>query len=219
MKTRIILADDHKLLREGVKALLSQQSGMEVVAEADDGRTTVHLVKKLSPDVVIMDISMPDLNGIEATRQILKSSPKVKVIALSMHSDKRFILEMLNAGASGYLLKDCALDELINAIHAVVSNRSFISPSIAEVIIKEKEYRHIVSKENLSVFSLLTVREREVLQFLAEGKTVKEIAYDLHLSVKTIETYRQNIMAKLDIHTIAGLTKYAIREGITSLNP
>lgn len=215
MKTRIILADDHKLLREGVKTLLSKQSSMEVVAEADDGRTMVRLAEKLSPDVVIMDISMPDLNGIEATRQIIGSSPKIKVIALSMHSDKRFILEMLNAGASAYLLKDCALDELINAVRAVVSNRSYISPSIADVIVKE--YRHIISKENLSVFSLLTAREREVLQLLAEGKTTKEIAYDLHLSVKTVETYRQNIMEKSDIHTIAGLTKYAIREGLISL--
>jgi len=175
----------------------------------------VDLATKLKPDVIIMDVSMPDMNGIEATSRIIEKTPKIKVIALSMHSDRQFIIEMLNAGASGYILKDAAFSELINAIHAVMANRSYLSPEIAHIMIEE--FKHILSKEKLSVFSILTPREREVLQLIAEGKTTKEIAFKLKVSVKTAETYRQNIMDKLDIHTIAGLTKYAVREGLTTL--
>ena len=215
MSIKVILADDHKIMRDGLKSMLEKQRDIEIIAEASDGRTTVELAIKLKPDVIIMDVAMPDMNGIEATRQIIKKSPKIKVVALSMHSDKQFILEMLNAGASGYLLKDCAFHELINAIHSVASNRSYLSPEIADAMIKE--YKHVISKESLSVFSLLTSRERQVLQLIAEGKTTKEIAYTLKVSTKTIETYRQQIMYKLDIHTIAGLTKYAVREGLTSI--
>ncbi len=188
---------------------------MEVVGEAENGRKTVQLVQELLPDVVIMDIAMPDLNGIEATRQIIANTPGVKVIALSMHSDRRFMVEMLNSGASGYLLKDCAFEELINAIRAVVANRIFLSPMIADTVIKD--FTCLFSKINISVFSNLTSREREVLQLLSEGKTTKQIAFHLNVSVKTVETYRQQIMGKLDIHSIAELTKYAIREGLTSL--
>jgi DNA-binding NarL/FixJ family response regulator len=212
---KVIIADDHKIMRNGLKSMLEKQRDIEIIAEASDGRTTVDLAMKLKPDVIIMDVSMPDMNGIEATRQIIKKSPEIKVVALSMHSDKQFILEMLTAGASGYLLKDCAFHELINAIHSVASNRSYLSPEIADVMIKE--YKHVISKESLSVFSLLTSRERQVLQLIAEGKTTKEIAYTLKVSTKTIETYRQQIMYKLDIHSIAGLTKYAVREGLTSI--
>jgi len=212
---KVIISDDHKIMRDGLKSMLEKQRDIEIIAEASDGRTTVELAIKLKPDVIIMDVAMPDMNGIEATRQIIKKSPKIKVVALSMHSDKQFILEMLNAGASGYLLKDCAFHELINAIHSVASNRSYLSPEIADAMIKE--YKHVISKESLSVFSLLTSRERQVLQLIAEGKTTKEIAYTLKVSTKTIETYRQQIMYKLDIHTIAGLTKYAVREGLTSI--
>jgi DNA-binding NarL/FixJ family response regulator len=212
---KVIIADDHKIMRDGLKSMLEKQRDIEIIAETLDGRTTVELAMKLKPDVIIMDVSMPDMNGIEATRQIIKKSPKIKVIALSMHSDKQFILEMLNAGASGYLLKDCAFHELINAIHSVASNRSYLSPEIADVMIKE--FKHVISKESLSAFSLLTPRERQVLQLIAEGKTTKEIAYTLKVSTKTIETYRQQIMDKLDIHSIAGLTKYAVREGLTSI--
>lgn len=215
MSIKVIIADDHKIMRDGLKSMLEKQRDVEIIAEASDGRTTVELAIKLKPDVIIMDIAMPDMNGIEATRQIIEKSPKIKVIALSMHSDKQFILEMLNAGASGYLLKDCASHELVNAIHSVASNRSYLSPEIADVMIKE--FKHVISKENLSAFSLLTPRERQVLQLIAEGKTTKEIAYTLKVSSKTIETYRQQIMDKLDIHTIAGLTKYAVREGLTSI--
>ena len=215
MSTRILLADDHKIVREGLRALIEKQPGMEVVAEAENGRTAVELVKKLLPDVVIMDVAMPDLNAIEATRQILTQTPEAKVIALSMHSDRRFVVEMLRAGASGYLLKDCAFEELIHAIRAVVINRTYLSPKIADIVIKD--FVRLFPKTEFSVFSVLTPRQRQVLQLLSEGKTTKEIATHLQVSVKTIETYRQQIMDKLDIHSIAELTKYAIREGLTTL--
>jgi len=216
MSVRIILADDHKIVREGLRALIEKRPGFEVIAEAEDGRTTVKLTKELSPDIVIMDIAMPDMNGIEATRRIIEQVPNVKVIALSMHSDIRFVVEMLKAGASGYLLKDCASEELTNAIRAVMKNRTYLSPDIADIVIKD--YSRLISKENLSVFSILTAREREALQLLAEGKTTREIATLLKISVKTVETYRQKIMDKLNIYSIAELTKYAIREGLTSLD-
>ncbi|MEW6586546.1 MAG: response regulator transcription factor [Nitrospirota bacterium] len=215
MNIRILLADDHKIIREGLKALIDRQSDMNVIGEAEDGRTTVRLAGELCPDIVIMDISMPDMNGIEATRQIVGHGPGVRIVALSVHSDKRFVAEMLNAGAAGYLLKDCAFEELVNAIHSVASNRSYLSPSITDLMLRD--YRHILSKETLSVFSLLTAREREVLQLIAEGKSTKEIAHDLNVSVKTVETYRQQIMEKLDLHSIADLTKYAVKEGLTTL--
>jgi DNA-binding NarL/FixJ family response regulator len=202
-------------MREGLRALIEKQPDMEVVAEAENGRMAVQLARKLFPEVVVMDIGMPDLNGIEATRQILANNPKVKVIALSMHSAKRFVIEMLKAGSSGYLLKDCAFEELALAVRTVISNKVYVSPSINGMMIKE--YVHNLSKTEFSVASILTPREREVLQLLAEGKTTKQIAFSLNVSVKTIETYRQQIMHKLNLHSVAELTKYAIREGITSL--
>ena len=215
MSIRVFFADDHQIVREGLRTLLKKQPDMEVVGEAENGRKTVQLVQELLPNVVIMDIAMPDLNGIEATRQIIANTPGVKVIALSMHSDRRFVVGILNAGASGYLLKDCAFEELINAIRAVVANRIFLSPKIVETVIKD--FSHLFQKLDISVFSNLTSREREVLQFLSEGKTTKQIAFHLDVSVKTVETYRQQIMDKLGIYSIAELTKYAIREGLTSL--
>jgi two-component system, NarL family, response regulator NreC len=202
-------------MREGLRTLIEKQPDMKVVAEAENGRTVVQLAQKLVPEVVVMDIGMPDLNGIEATRQILSHNPKVKVIALSMHSAKRFVVEMLKAGASGYLLKDCAFEELALAIRTAIVNKVYVSPSINDMMIKE--YVHNLSESEFSVASILTPREREVLQLLAEGKTTKQIAASLKVSVKTIETYRQQIMHKLNLHSVAELTKYAIREGITSL--
>ncbi len=216
MSIRILLADDHKIVRDGLRALLKNQSGMEVIAEAGDGRSTVQMVQELLPNVVIMDIAMPDMNGIEATRQITATAPNVKIVALSMHSDKRFVAEMLKAGASGYLLKDCAFEELDNAIRAVIANRIYLSPKLADIIIKD--YTRLFPKTEFSVFSILTFREREVLQLLAEGKTTKEISSSLNISAKTVETYRKQLMDKLDIHSIAELTKYAVREGLTSLD-
>jgi two-component system, NarL family, response regulator NreC len=215
MSIKIILADDHKIIREGLHALLEKNSSMEVVAEAQDGLTTVRLAKKLLPDIVIMDIGMPDMNGIDATRQIISETKGIRVIALSMHSDRRFVLQMLKAGASGYLLKDSAFEELELAIQTVISGQPYLSPKITDVVIKE--YIHNIPANETTAFSALTAREREVLQLLAEGKTTKQIAVYLNISIKTIETHRQQVMEKLNMHSIAELTKYAIREGLTSL--
>jgi two-component system response regulator NreC len=216
VKLRILLADDHKIVREGLRTLIEKQPGTEVVGEADSGRMALKLTRELKPDVVIMDITMPDLNGIEATRQIHSEIPGVKVIALSMHSDKRLVAGILMAGASGYLLKeDCDSGELARAIRAVATNQTYLSPKIGEVVIKD--YVRHLSMTASSPFSILTPREREVLQLLAEGKNTKEIASSLHVSVKTVETHRNKIMEKLDIRSIAELTKYAIRERLTPL--
>jgi DNA-binding NarL/FixJ family response regulator len=215
MSTRILLADDHKIIRDGLRALLEKEPDMEVVGEAQDGLTTIKLAKKLLPNIVIMDIGMPDMNGIDATRQILTETRGIKVIALSMHSDRRFVLQMLKAGASGYLLKDSAFEELASAIKTVMAGQPYLSPKITDVVIKE--YIHALPKNEVSVFTALTVREREVLQLIAEGNATKQIASHLSVSVKTIETHRQQIMEKLNIHSIAELTKYAIREGLTTL--
>ncbi|MEK6652720.1 MAG: response regulator transcription factor [Nitrospirota bacterium] len=215
MKVRIILAEDHTIMREGLRTLLEKQQNFEVVAEAGDGRTAVRLTQELLPDVVVMDVNMPDLNGIEATRQIITDNPGIKVIALSMYSDKQFIVEMLQAGASGYVLKDAAFEEILHAINCVVKGQTYLSPSITTFVLKD--YLQQSSKVDYTAFSILTDREREVLQLIAEGKTTKEIASILHVSTKTIETHRQQIMKKLNSHSIAELTKYAIREGITSV--
>lgn len=212
---KVLLADDHKIVRDGLRNLLEKQQDITVAGEAEDGREALQLARKLSPDVVIMDIAMPDLNGIEATRQILSEIQNVKIVALSMHSDKRYVSEMLKAGASAYLLKDCAFEELITAIRTIMKGKIYLSPGIAGVVIED--YIRKGSKTDSSVFSLLSDREREVLQLMAEGRTTKEIAEHLYVSVKTVETHRTNIMTKLDIHSIAELTKYAIREGLTSL--
>lgn len=174
MSIRIILADDHAVLRHGLSKSLQNEKDMEVIAQAKDGHSTVELAKELSPDVIIMDIGMPDLNGIEATRQIIEELPQIKVIALSMHSSKNFIIEMFKAGASGYLLKDCEFDELVNAIHTVVADKKYISPSISDTVIENYVLNFPKTKD--SAFSVLSKREREVLQLLTEGKTTKQIA-------------------------------------------
>jgi DNA-binding NarL/FixJ family response regulator len=215
MSVRILLADDHRITRQGLRSLLEKQPDMEVVAEAENGRTTQRLVEELLPDVVIMDISMPDLNGMEATRWIVNKFPDVKVIALSMHSDASFVTEMLRSGAAGYLLKDCAFEELARAIRTVLDDKTYLSPSISGVVVED--YLHRLSKPDFSNSEVLTGREREVLQLMAEGSSTKQIAMKLHISVKTVETHRRQIMSKLDIHTVAELTKYAVRKGLTSL--
>jgi DNA-binding NarL/FixJ family response regulator len=207
MNIKILLADDHKIVSDCLEPLLNKQPDMQVVARAENGQMAVRLTQKMEPDVVIMDIAMPDLNGIEATRQIIAHCPGVKVIALSMNSGRRFVTGILNAGASGYLTKNCSFEELVSAVRNVVANKKYLSPEISDIVIEE----------TLPTSSLLTTREREVLQLLAEGMTVKEIASQLHRSIKTIHTHRKQIMEKLGIHSIAELTKYALREGLTSL--
>ena len=215
MSMRIILADDHKIIRDGLRSLLEQEEDIEVVAQAKTGHETIELVAKFVPNVVIMDIAMPDMNGIEATRHIINSFENVKIIALSMHSDRKFVIEMLKAGASGYLLKNCAFEELANAIRTVTAGKTYLSPSITDVVVDN--YVRGSGDNEPSVFSVLTRREREVLQLLAESKTTKQVAIILHISPKTVETHRLKIMKKLDLNNVAALTKYAIREGLTSL--
>lgn len=188
---------------------------MEVVAEAEDGREAISLVREFTPDITIMDITMPNLNGVEATRQITAELAKTRIIALSIHSNRRFVSDMLRAGASGYILKDCLFDELVQAIRVVTGGGVYLSPTITGVVIDD--YVNHLSMPSESQSLVLNDREREVLQLLTEGKNAKEIARDLHVSVKTIEANRRNIMEKLDIHSIAELTKYAVREGLTSL--
>ncbi len=211
---KVVIADDHVIVRDGLRSLLERQPDMEVVAEAENGRMALKLVKELSPDVVIMDIGMRELNGIDATRQIVKMSPGVKVLALSMYSDKRFIKGMLKAGASGYMLKDSAFKELIDAIRVIVENKIYISPSVANII--TEDYLKQSPESDGSTRSLLSSRELEVLQLLVEGMSTKQIASSLRLSIKTIESHRSRIMKKIDINNIADLTRYAIREGIIS---
>lgn len=217
MSIRVILADDHTILRHGLSKLIQQQEDMEVIAQAGDGHSTVELTRELSPDIVIMDIGMPDLNGIDATQRIIHDFQKVRVIGLSMHSGKKFVIEMLKAGASGYLLKDCAFEELIIAIKTVASGKIYLSPAISDVVV-ENYVRNNAEKQS-SAFSLLSQREREVLQLMAEGKTTKKIARQLHISPKTVEGHRLRLMAKLNLDNVAKLTKYAIQEGLTSPEP
>ena len=216
MKTvKILIADDHQILREGLKSLLEKQPGFAVVAEAEDGFSAIDGVKKHKPDIAILDIGMPDLNGIEVTRKIRSETAETRVIALSMHADRRFVMGILEAGAKGYLLKDSAFAELVTAVTAVAKGKTYLSPSIAETVVKSSLEKSDRGEQGSSV--LLSGREREVLQLVAEGKSTKEIAFKLFVSAKTVETHRKQIMDKLNIRTVAGLTKYAIREGLTSL--
>lgn len=214
MRIRVVLADDHAIVRHGLSRAIQQEDDMEVVGQAEDGHAAIELARELSPDVVIMDITMPDLNGIEATREIRRESPNVKVIALSMHSAKRYVTEMFKAGAAGYLLKDCDFEELARAIRTVANGNIYVSPSVSSVVVGD--FVHGEQESKSSAFSVLTQREREVLQLLAEGKTTKQIALRLYISPKTVEAHRLHIMTKLDIDNVAQLTKYAIQEGLTS---
>jgi two-component system, NarL family, response regulator NreC len=215
MSINVLLADDHKIVRDGLRILIEARN-MNVVAEAENGQKAINLARELHPHVVIMDISMPDMNGIDATRKIISDLPETKVIALSMHADRHFVTGMLEAGASGYLLKDCAFEELVNAIHTVLANHTYLSPSIADIVVKN--YVSKASGNSVVVSSELTPRERELLQLLAEGMTAKQIAAELHVSVKTVETHRRNITQKLGAASVAELIKYAIREGLTTID-
>ena len=212
--TRVLLADDHKILRQGLRTLLEQEKDIQIVGEADNGRSSVKLTGELAPDVVIMDVAMPDLNGIDATRRITEAEPRTRVLALSMHSDGRYVKGMLQAGARGYILKDCAAEELTHAIRTVMAGQIYVSPGVTGTIVNDYVRQLTAADEPAT----LTRREREVLQLLAEGGSTANIAAGLHLSVKTIETNRKRIMDKLDLRSIAELTKYAIREGITTVD-
>jgi DNA-binding NarL/FixJ family response regulator len=215
MSIKVLIADDHQIIREGLHAMLEKEPGIEVVGEAENGRIALRMARELIPDVIIMDVAMPDLNGIEATRQIVAEFSTVKVIALSMHDDRRFVLNMFKAGAKGYMLKDCAFNDLAKAIRVVVANKTYLSSEIADIVVRD--YLCSAPSKESSAFHLLSSREREVLQLLAEGEGTNQIAEKLHISSKTVETYRSQIMAKLKIRSVAELTKYAIREGLTML--
>jgi DNA-binding NarL/FixJ family response regulator len=215
MGVKILLVDDHQIMRDGLRSLIEKQPNMEVVAEAENGRTAIKLNRKFRPDVVVMDIHMPDLNGIDATRQIVKEFPGTKIVAFSMHTDHQFVAGALKAGVSGYLQKDSAFEELARAIRTVVANQTYLSSKIAGSVVRD--YVDKMAVEEAMSPAALTAREREVVQLYAEGRTTKQIAEGLNLSVKTVETHRRHIMEKLDITSIAELTKFAIREGLTSL--
>lgn len=219
MSQKVLLVDDHRILRQGLKALLEHQSDLQVIGEAEDGREAMAMVQSLRPDIVLMDISMPNLNGIDATRRILETSPATKVIALTALSSSNLVRDILKAGAARYILKDSAVDDLIKAIQTVLAGRVFISPRVAANVVDGLMNQQVGQVPEVpSVFNRLTPREREVLQLMAEGKATKEVARDLKVSVKTAETHRRAIMEKLDIHSVAELTKYAVREGLTSLD-
>lgn len=216
MTIRILLADDHDLVRKGFRSLLESQPDMQVVAEVGEGRAALLAARDLDPDIVIMDVAMPGLNGVEATRQLLQETPRTKVLALSMHSAGRIVAQMLQAGAQGYLLKSCALEELVRAVRTVAEGKTYLCPEVAGKVVQG--YLQRPAAEEQAGCACLTDREREVLQLVAEGKATKVIANLLELTVKTVEGHRHNIMHKLGIHSVAELTKFAIREGLTPLD-
>ena len=214
MTIRIIIADDHGIMREGLAAMLGRQADLQIVAQACDGLELVRLARELNPDLVITDLSMPGLNGIEAVGRLRADAPDIKVLCLSVHQEKRLAAAVMDAGASGYLLKDCAFEELLRAVRSVLANQTYISPRIAGALVQH--YRERPPRGH-SAFTELTGREREVVQLIAEGYTTKAIAERLHLSAKTIGTHREHIMEKLRLNGTAQLTRYAIREGLADL--
>jgi len=207
---KILLVDDHKMMRDGLRAILENE-GMQVVGEAANGREAIELARRVRPEIVVMDISMPELNGIDATRRLVAELPGIKVIGLSVNADRRYVVAMFEAGAVGYLLKNSASEELMQAVRAVAGDLTYVSPSVAAVVVDSRATPHSQDRR-------LSPREREVLQLLAEGKSSKEIATSLNVAVPTVETHRRQIMDKLNLRTIAELTKHAIREGLTSLD-
>jgi len=221
--TRVLLAEDHTLVRAGIRALLQNLTGIQVVAEASDGREALRLIKTYQPDVVLMDIAMAGLNGLEATARVTKEFPTVRVIILSMHSTEEYVAQALRAGAAGYLLKDAAAAELELAVTAVARGETYLSPAVSKHVIADYLRRAGGGETSggegaPSTSALLTPRQREILQLIAEGRSTKEIAAILHLSVKTVETHRTQLMARLDVHDIAGLVRYAIRIGLVAVD-
>lgn len=216
MDVRILIADDHRLMREGLCALIDRSPGMKVIAQAESGRQAVELSREFKPDIVIMDINMPDLNGMDAARLILKEQPDLKIIAVSIHSKRQFVIEMLKSGASGYLPKNCAFEELENAIRVVSNHQHYLSPQITGIVLQD--YVFGGSIDTGTVFTTLTLREREVLQLVAEGLKTDDIASRLFVSAKTISFHRNNIMEKLGLKNMAELIRYAIKEGLVSVD-
>ena len=214
-KVRILLADDHTVMRAGLRALLERQPNLEVVGEGENGRQTVELAVSLRPDVVVMDVGMPVLNGIEATKTIVTQCPTIAVIILSMHADESYVMRALRAGARGYLLKDSAAADLMGAIQAISQGKSFFSPNVSRIL-AEDYVRVLKQKGAVDIYDLLTSREREILQLLAEGKANKEVATALNISPYTVETHRGHILQKLNLHNTAELVLYAVRKGIIS---
>ncbi len=216
MTVRILIADDHKMFRDGLRKLLETKPGLAVVAEAETGLAVLDVVAGQEVDLVIMDVSMPGLNGIDATRKLMECEKPPRVVVLSMHDDRRFIINMLKAGASGYLLKDCGFPELVQAIAAAMKGEIWLSRRINDSVVRD--YIRLANHSESGVRELLSARECEILQLLAEGVSTKAIADKLCVSVKTVESHRKRIMDRLDLHSLAALTKYAIREGLTSLD-
>lgn len=216
MKTKIVLVDDHAIVRQGLKALIEKRPDMQVVGEAANGREAVRMSGRLNPDVIIMDINMPDLNGIDAAQQISDASTGAKVIALSMYSDKRFVLGMLKAGAAGFLLKESAFAELMTAVDAALAGQIYLSPKITGSVIDN--YLHSLADADISAVYLLSSGERQVLQLIAEGRTTRDMAACLNISVKTVEARRKKIMEKLNLNSLAALIKFALREGLSSID-
>jgi two-component system, NarL family, response regulator NreC len=210
---KVVLADDHRMMRDGLRAVL-ERAGVEVVGEAANGHEAIAEVRRLRPEILVVDITMPELNGIDAARRVTAELPGIKVIALSMNSDRRYVIAMLEAGATGYLLKNSASDELLNALAVVTRGQTYLSPAIAGSVVEQAVGRAPSSRREAE--RPLSVREREVLQLIAEGKSSKGIAATLEIAVTTVETHRRQIMDKLNLRTVAELTKYAIREGLTS---
>jgi len=207
-RIRILLADDHPVVRRGFQMILAEQSDMEIVGEAGNGREALELAAKLKPDVVVMDVAMPELNGIEATRRMAENAPHARVLALSMHKDSVYVREILRAGARGYLLKDSVAADLVSAVRAIAAGEGYLSPAVSDAVLDDYR-RHVTNP-----IDLLTSREREVLQMLAEGKTNKEIAGILNLSVYTVDAHRGRIMEKLNVHSINELVRFAVRNGL-----
>jgi RNA polymerase sigma factor (sigma-70 family) len=215
-KIRVVLADDHRMMRDGIRAFLEQQKDITVVGEASDGREAVRLVTRLRPDVVVMDISMPLLNGIEATRLIRRDCPQVRILILTVHESRDYVAHLLTAGANGYIIKRAAGQDLVHAIQALHRGEVFLDPSIAKVVV-EDYIRRLQAGASMGVHDVLTSREREILQLVAEGYTNREIAELLHISPKTVSNHRSRIMKKLDLHDRGELIKYAIQQGIIHL--